>query len=76
MQDCKLFIANKIQLTTTAKEKIIEESYDENFGARPIKRYVSRNIESLLANAIIQNKIEFSSTVTIDYQNGKFIYQN
>ncbi len=66
----------KIQLTTTAKEKIIEESYDENFGARPIKRYVSRNIESLLANAIIQNKIEFSSTVIIDYQNGKFIYQN
>ncbi len=63
----------KIQLTNTAKEKIIEESYDENFGARPIKRYVQRNIESILAKNIILDHIKFNSTVTIDVENNKFI---
>ena len=56
----------KINLTTTAKELIIEEAYDENFGARPIKRYIQRNIESLIANQIILDNIKLNSTITID----------
>ena len=44
-----------IELTEVAREKIIEESYDKNYGARPIKRYVTRNIETLLANLILED---------------------
>ncbi len=63
----------KINITNTAKEKIIEESYNISFGARPIKRYVQRNIETLIANNIIQNKIEVNSNITIDIENNQFI---
>ena len=63
----------KILLTKEAKELIIESSYNEDFGARPIKRFVQRNIESLIANAILQDKIKYNSTITIDCKNNQFI---
>ena len=63
----------KISLTDKAKDFVINESYDENYGARPIKRYVQRNIETLLANYIIQDKIKFNSNVLIDVDDNKFV---
>ena len=63
----------KISLTEEAKNLIIDSAYDENFGARPIKRFVQRNIESLIANAILQDKIKYNSTITIDAYDGKFL---
>ena len=63
----------KLVLTDKAKKFIVDNSYDEKYGARPIKRYVSRNIETLLAKAIIEEKVKFNSTVTIDVDNNKFI---
>ena len=69
LQDKRLHII----LSDKAKNKIIEESYDINFGARPIKRYVQRNIETLIANAIIMDKISPNSTINIDISNDKFI---
>ena len=62
-----------LKVTDKAKEFIIDNSYDEKYGARPIKRYVSRNIETLIAKAIINEDIKFNSTVTIDVKDGKFI---
>ncbi len=63
----------KITLTVTdkAKDYIINESYDKDFGARPIKRFVSRNLETLLAKAIINDEIKFNSEVIIDYDDNK-----
>ena len=63
----------KISLTEEAKNLIIDSAYDENFGARPIKRFVQRNIESLIANAILQDKIKYNSTITIDAYDGNFL---
>ena len=62
-----------LKVTDKAKEFIIDSSYDEKYGARPIKRYVSRNIETLIAKAIINEDIKFNSEVTIDVKNGNFI---
>ena len=61
-----------IHLSDKAKAKIIDESYDVNFGARPIKRYVQRNIENLIANSIIQDKISLGSTIYIDVKDDTF----
>ena len=61
-----------IELTEVAREKIIEESYDKNYGARPIKRYVTRNIETLLANLILEDKVKFNDTLVIDYKNDAY----
>ena len=63
----------KLVLTDKAKKYIVDNAYDEKYGARPIRRYVSRNIETLLAKAIIEEKVKFNSTVTIDFQDDKFI---
>ena len=62
-----------INLTDEAKKYIIDNSYDEKYGARPMKRFVSKNIESLLANNIIEDNISFGQTITIDIDNDKFI---
>ena len=63
----------KINVTDKAKEFIVNASYDEKYGARPIKRYVQRNVETLIAEAIINDKISFGSTITIDIDNDKLI---
>ena len=66
----------KINITDKAKDKIVDESYNESFGARPIKRYVSKNIESLIANNILEDKIKFNSTINIDIdKNNNFIIE-
>ena len=62
-----------LHLTDNAKEYIINSSYDESFGARPIKRYVSKNIESLIANNILEDKIKYNSTINIDIKDNNFI---
>ena len=63
----------KINLSDKAKDYIIENSFDPSFGARPIKRYVSKNIETLLANSIIRNEIKLNSNLVIDIKDDKFI---
>ena len=63
----------KISLTDKAKNYIINESYDEKYGARPIKRFVSRNLETLIAHSIIMNQIEFGSTIIVDCENDKLV---
>ena len=63
----------KIDVTNKAKEFIVNASYDEKYGARPIKRYVQRNVETLIAEAIINDKISFGSTITIDVDSDKLI---
>ncbi len=65
-----------IELTEQAKDYIINESYDENYGARPIKRYVSRNLETLLAEKIIMDEIKFDSKVIVDVKDNTLILKN
>ena len=55
-----------IKLSDEAKKYIIDNSYDESYGARPIKRFVSRNIETLIAKEIINGNIKYNSEVIID----------
>ena len=60
-----------ITLTDKAKDYIVDNSYDEKFGARPMKRYVVKHIENLLANEILQDKISFGENITIDVENNE-----
>ena len=63
----------KLNLTSAAKDYIINNSFDEKYGARPIKRFVSRNLETLLANEIINDNIKFGETVNIDVKDDQLI---
>ncbi len=69
LQDKKI----SIELTEKAKKFIIDNSYNPDFGARPIKRYVSRNLETLIANNIIMDKIKFNSKIIVDVENDNLI---
>ena len=62
-----------IKLTDSARNNLIESGYDINYGARPLKRCVSRIIESKLAKMIINNDVKINSNLIIDYKNNDFI---
>ena len=62
-----------LEVTLKAKEKIIEESFEPEFGARPIKRYVTKNIESLVAHELIEKELAVGTTLLIDVENNEFI---
>ena len=65
-----------ITLTDKAKDYIVDNSYDEKFGARPMKRYVVKHIENLLANEILQDNISFGENITIDVENNELKIKN
>ena len=54
-----------IKLTETAKTYIVDNSYNALFGARPLKHYMQKTVESLVAKEILQNKIKNGDTVEI-----------
>lgn len=56
-----------IVLTDAAKDYLVDAGYDINYGARPLKRIVSKTIEVLLAKKLINNEITANSVVEIDY---------
>ena len=58
----------KLVVTDNAKDAIISGGYDVVFGARPLKRYIEANVETLIAKAILKGDIV--DTVTVDYNNG------
>ena len=63
----------KLSITDTAINYIIDKSYDVNYGARVVKRYIQRNIETLLANDIIKGIINPNTSITIDVKDNEFI---
>lgn len=63
----------KLSITDNAINYIIDKSYDVNYGARVVKRYIQRNIETLLANDIIKGIINPNTSITIDVKDNEFI---
>ena len=66
----------QIQLTLTDKaiDAIVDQGFDPIYGARPIKRFIQKEIETPLSRKIIAGEIETNSKVTIDFDNG-FVFK-
>ena len=60
-----------IALTEAAKRQIVEAGYDPNYGARPLKRYVQKNVETLAAKLMLKGDIGAGETIVIDADNGE-----
>ena len=60
----------KLEVTTAAKDFIIDSAYDSVYGARPIKRFIQSRVETLIAKAIIQGSYAEGNTLTVDCENG------
>ena len=66
----------RVEITNTVREKIIEEAYDPRYGARPIKRYITKNIENLIAHKLIDENMNVGTTLIVDIKDNKFIITN
>ena len=62
-----------IHLTDAAQNYIIDEAYDPIYGARPLKRYVQKHVETLSAKLILEDRVKPHDTIEFDVQDGELI---
>ena len=62
-----------LELTDAAKDQVIENGYDPVYGARPLKRYLQKYVETLAARKILSGDVRAGDTLVLDVQNGEFI---
>jgi ATP-dependent Clp protease ATP-binding subunit ClpB len=60
-------------ITDAAKDYVIDNGFDPNYGARPLKRFIQRKIETLIARKLIADDVAPGSTLTVDYDGEKLI---
>ncbi|MBR0483323.1 MAG: ATP-dependent chaperone ClpB [Oscillospiraceae bacterium] len=76
LKDLKHRLADKqldVEITDSARNAVVDNSYDVSFGARPLKRYMQQKFETLIAKHIISDDPAPGTTLKIDYQNGEFV---
>ncbi len=61
----------KVRLTETAKAFVTDAAYDPSYGARPLKRYIQKNVETMSAKLILEDKVQEGSTIVIDAVGGE-----
>ena len=76
LNDLKSRLENEyyvVDFTDSLKQHILDESYSKEFGARPIKRYIQHNVETILARKIIDESIKPKQKYLVDYENGEIV---
>ena len=63
----------ELQLTDAALEKIVQEGYDPQYGARPLRRALQKHVEDRLSEELLKGTIDKSKTVVMDYVNDEFV---
>ena len=58
-----------LEITQAAKDYIVESSFDPVYGARPMKRYIQSNVETLIARAILSTDLAMGDTLSVDVLN-------
>ena len=64
----------ELEYTSNALDKIAKDSYSPNYGARPIKRYVQRELETELSKKILNGELKAHSKVKIDVKDDELVY--
>ena len=62
-----------IKLSDCAKDWIVDHGYDHNYGARPLKRFLSKNLETLLAKKLIDGSVISGDDLTVDVKDDNLI---
>ena len=65
-----------LEVTDSARDFIIESGYDPIYGARPLKRYLQKNVETLVARAILSNALHQGDVITLDYSGEELYIKN
>ena len=66
----------RIELTDAAKEAVVEQGYDQVYGARPLKRYLQKNVETLVARMILSGQVSTDKPVVLDYDGKGLVARN
>lgn len=66
----------RIRLSCEAKSAIISRGYDQIYGARPLKRYLQKNVETLVAKMILSGEVSTQSEIVLDFDGEKFYVHN
>lgn len=64
----------ELEMSPEARSYIAKESYDEEFGARPVKRYIQRNLENQIAEMIIGSKVVDGQTIEVDVSDNGLMF--
>ncbi len=62
-----------IQLTDEAKKYVADNGYDPVYGARPLKRYLQKHVETLAAKVILEGKVNMGDTIAFDVKDGELV---
>ena len=62
-----------VELTDAAKQYVIDNGYDPQYGARPLKRFLQRNVETLLGREIIAGDLSIGTKLVVDLKDGELI---
>ena len=62
-----------LELTDAAKDQVIENGYDPVYGARPLKRYLQKYVETLTARKILSGEVHTGDTLVLDVENGEYV---
>ena len=61
-----------LELTDAAKKDVIDNGYDPVYGARPLKRYLQKYVETLTARKILSGEVHTGDTLVLDVENGEY----
>ncbi|MBE6880843.1 MAG: ATP-dependent chaperone ClpB [Ruminococcaceae bacterium] len=76
LDDLKKRLSDKeigFEISDKAKEYVVEGGFDPSFGARPLKRFIQRKVETLIARKIIADDVAPGTTLTVDYDGSQLI---
>ena len=62
-----------IRLTKAAEEFIVDSAYDPIYGARPLKRFMQKTVETLAARLILSDGVSTGDTIVVDVENGSLV---
>jgi ATP-dependent Clp protease ATP-binding subunit ClpA len=63
-----------LEVKPSAMDLIIEKGYDDNYGARPLKRVIQRYVEDKLSEKILRGELKENTTIVIEAENEEFIF--
>ena len=63
----------RINVSEDAKNYIVDCGYDPNFGARPLRRFIQRKVETIVAKKIIGSNLSAGDTINVEFQNGELV---
>jgi ATP-dependent Clp protease ATP-binding subunit ClpC len=65
----------RVEVSGTAKDRLVQEGFDPAFGARPLRRVIQKRLEDGISEEMLQGNVKPGNTVAVDLENDKFVFK-